>query len=115
MRTRQQRRRIQIRIFAELHDALGDLVGVRLFFVGVFEEFGRDELRANAVRRVVVALVAQHADDLRGERRVQQLDDGLAVGFRIARRDRAFHHLLARACAQRAQIGDERVSSGRRL
>ena len=113
MGSRQQRRRIEIRIFAELHDALGDLVGMRLFLVGVFQELGRNEFRANAVSRVVVSLVAQHADDFRGERRIQQFDDGLAVRLRVARRDRALHHLFARTRAQRAQIGNEGVVPGR--
>ena len=107
MRARQQRRRVQIRILPELHDALGDLVGMRLFLVRVLEELRGDEFRADAVGGVVVPLVTQHADDFRGERRVQQLDDRLAILLGETRRHRAFHHLLARARAQRGQVGDE--------
>ena len=56
----------------------GDLVGVRLLLVRVLEELGRDALRVDARRHEVVALVAQHADDLGRQRLVQDLDHGLA-------------------------------------
>jgi hypothetical protein len=52
-----------------------------------------------------VALVAQHADDFGRERGIEQVDDRLAIGFRVAPRDGALHHLIARA--QRGQIRDE--------
>ena len=63
----------EVGLAAELRDALGDLVGVLLLVVGVLEELGRHALGVDALRHEVVALVAQHADDLGGERLVQQL------------------------------------------
>ncbi len=40
--------RVQVRLAAELHDALGDLVRMGLFLVGVLEEFLLDGLAGHA-------------------------------------------------------------------
>ena len=66
---------IEIRFAAELDDAFGDPVGMRLLFVRVLEELGLHALRVDALRHEVVPLVAQHADDLGRERLVQHLHD----------------------------------------
>ena len=60
------------------------------------------------LRHEVVPLVAQDADDLGGERLVEELDHGLAVGP-VARGDRALLDVLARACAERLDVGEERL------
>ena len=92
--------RREVGLAAELHDALGDLVGVRLLLVRVVEELLRDALRMNAARHEVVTPVAQHAHELGRERVVEQLEHDAAVGG-IARRHRALVDVLARALAQR--------------
>ena len=48
-------------------------VGVSHLFGGVHGKLGRDVRRSQAVRGVVVALVAQHAHQLGGQRIVEQL------------------------------------------
>ena len=63
---------VEVRLAAELHDALRDQVGVRLLLAGVLEELVGDGLGVDARRHEVVALVAQDADDLGRERLVQQ-------------------------------------------
>ena len=62
----------------KLHDALGDHVGVFRFLVRVHQELIGDGRRGQALGRVVMALVAQDADELGGERVVEQLDDVVA-------------------------------------
>ena len=79
---------------AELHDPLGDEIGVALLLVGVLEELSGHRLGVDARRHVVVALVTQDAHELRRERFVEQAQDGLAVRA-IAFGDRAFLHMAA--------------------
>ena len=76
---------IEVGLAAQLDDALGDLVGVRLLLVGVLEELGLHRLGMDAGGHVVVPLVAQDAHDLGGQRVVQDLADRL----RRRRRSRA--------------------------
>ena len=64
--------RRQIRFAAELDDAFGDLVGVALFLVRVCEKLLGDRLRVDAARHEVVTPIAQHANDLGGQRIVEQ-------------------------------------------
>ena len=99
-------RRVEVGLAAELHDALRDLVGVRLLLVRVLQELGLDRFGVNSLRHEVVALVAQHAHDLGGERLVQDLAHRRRVGS-VAGRDRAFLDVLARTLAQRLYVGQE--------
>ncbi len=69
----------QVGLAAQLHDAFGQPVGVVLFLGGVLGEFRRHRLGVQAAGHEEVALVAQHTDDLGGQRFVQQLEHGLAV------------------------------------
>lgn len=69
------------------------------FLVGVLEELGGGDARLKAGGHEVVALVAQEADQLGGERFVEQAQDGLAIG-RIAFGDRAFLDVLAGTVAK---------------
>jgi len=46
----------------------GDHVSVLLFLFGVLQKLFGDGLRVDSGRHEVVTLVAQHADDLRGQR-----------------------------------------------
>src|SRR5471030_1560591 len=93
MATARQCCRIKIRFAVQLDDALGQPVGVFLLLVGVFEELGLDRAVLQARHRVVVALVAQHTDQLGGQRAVQQRDDAYAVAL-VAIGDRAVGEVL---------------------
>ena len=62
----------EVRLAAELHDALGDLVGVLLLLLRVFEELGLDRIGEHARRHEVMAVVAQHADPFGRQRFVEQ-------------------------------------------
>ena len=55
----------QIRRAAELGDALGDLVRIDSLLVGMLEKLLGHGARVNALRHVVVPLVAEHADESR--------------------------------------------------
>ena len=55
-----------------------------------------------------MALVAQHADELRRQRLVEDLDHGLAVGL-VARRDGALLDVLAGPLAQGLDVGEKRL------
>src|SRR3954468_10987806 len=96
---------------AELRDALGDLVGVLLLLLGVLEKFRRHALRVDALRHEVMALVAQRADDLGGERLVQELQHHAAVGV-VAGSHRPFGDVLPGTPAQRLDVGEERSPAG---
>ena len=74
----------------------------------VLEELGRHALGVDALRHEVVALVAQHADDLGRERLVEQPHHRLAVGA-VAGRHRALLDVLAGAAAQFLDVGQERL------
>jgi len=50
-----------------------------LLLVGVLEELLGHSLRVDARGHVVVALVAEHTDELGGERLVEKTQDGLAI------------------------------------
>ncbi len=96
----------EVRLAVELRDALGDLVGVLLLLVGVLEELLRDRLRVDARGHEVVPLVAEHADDLRRQRLVQDLDDRLAVGA-VALGHRPLLHMLPRSFPKRLDVRKE--------
>ena len=98
--------RVQVRLAPELHDAGGDLVGVPLLLVRVLEELRGHGLGVDPLGHEVVALVAQHADDLGGQRLVEQLHHRLAVRL-VALGHRAVLDVLARALAERLDVGHE--------
>jgi len=68
--------RTEVRLAAELGNSFCDLVGMRLFLAGMFEEFLRHALGVDTFRQIVMRLVAQHANDLRGKRLVQNAHYG---------------------------------------
>jgi hypothetical protein len=80
MRARGKRFGVEVGFAPELHDALGDAVGVFLFLVRVLEELGLDRVREHARRHEEMPVVTQHADPLGGQGFVEQADDLLAVG-----------------------------------
>ena len=71
---------VEVGLALQLRDAQRDLVGVAQLLVGVLEELGGDRAGVEAVGHEVVPLVAEHADDLGGQRLVEHLDHLLAVG-----------------------------------
>src|SRR5579864_1536022 len=81
------------------------------FLVCMFQEFGCDGRGVNAGSHEIVALVAQHADDLGSECFIQQLDHDLAVGC-VAGCHGAFLDVLPRALAQGRDIGQRRSRLG---
>src|SRR5581483_2691174 len=96
----------EVGLAAELRDALGDLVGVLLLVLRVLQELRSDAFGVDALRREVMALVAQRADDLRGERFVQELQHHAAVGV-IAGSHRPLGDVLPGALAQRLDVRQE--------
>src|SRR5262249_43680933 len=86
----------------------GDLVGVLLLVLRVLEELRRHALGVDALRHEVMALVAQDAHDLGGERLVQQLHHRVAVGL-VAGRHGAARDVLSGPAAQLLDIGQERL------
>jgi hypothetical protein len=97
---------VQVRLAPELGDALGDEVGVRLLLVRVLEELLGHRLGVDARGHVVVALVAEHADELGGERLVEQAQDGLAIAA-IGLGDGALLDVAARAAAELLDVGEK--------
>ena len=76
---------VEVRLALELRDAQRDLVGVPQLLVGVLEELGGHRPGVEPVGHEVVALVAEDADDLGGQRLVEHLDH-LRRGRRRRRR-----------------------------
>ncbi len=112
MAARSEPLRREVRLAAQLHYARRDLIGVLLLLVRVLEKLGRDALRMNTARHVVVTLIAQNADKLGRERLVEQLDHRVAVGA-VAFRHRAAFYMLARALAQRLDVAKKRLVAHR--
>ena len=97
---------IEVRRAIELDDALGDLVGVALLFVGVLQKLLGHCLGVNATGHEVMALVAQDADNFGGQRFVEHAQRGLQIGL-VALRDRAFFNVLAGAAANFLDVAQE--------
>ena len=76
----------------------------------MLQELRGDRVGVDALGHEVVTLVAQHADDLRGQRLVEQLDHGLAVGP-VSIGDRAFFDVLPRPATKLGDVGHERLVS----
>lgn len=72
--------------------------GVPLLLRGMLQEFLRDALRVDASGHEVEPPVSQHADDLRREGFIEQLDRRRSIDP-IGLRDGPLFHVLARACA----------------
>src|SRR5437773_5272612 len=103
---------IQIRLAAELHNPLRDAVGMILFLRSVLLELLLHRVRAQTLCHEIVTLVAQDAHDLRRERVVQDLDDGIAIGA-ITRRHCPFLDVRACPLAERCDIGEMGAGMGR--
>jgi hypothetical protein len=54
----------------------------------------------------MVSPVSQYADDLRGQRFIQQFDDGFSIRF-VARRDRSIFDMLTRTITQSLDVGEK--------
>ncbi len=93
-----QRSRVEIGLAAELLDAFGDFVGVFALGVGVFLELIAHGHGMNAGGHEVVVHVAQHANDLRSQRFVQNGDGLLRRHLRRCRLPRRLRFFLQRAC-----------------
>src|SRR5437879_3769768 len=89
---------IEVGLAAQLRDPLRDPVGMLLLLAGMDEEFGLHRLRVDALGHIMVALVAQDADQLGRQRLVQHLDYLLAVAL-VAGGDRAVLDAAARPLA----------------
>ena len=96
----------EVGLAAELDDPSGGHVGMHLLLVRVLEELLGDGTGVDALGGEVVALVAQHAHQLGGEDLVQDRDHPLAVGG-VGVGDRSLLDLLARATAERLDVGQE--------
>jgi hypothetical protein len=79
------------------------LVRVLLFLRRVFGEFRGHRFGVQSTGHEVVALVAQHTDDLGGQRLVQQFQHGLPV-CTVAVRDGARFNILTRLGAYRLHV-----------
>lgn len=97
-------RSVEFGLAAQLHDAFGQLVGVFRFLVGVLEEFLGGDMGFNTVGHEIVTFVAQHADQLSGQRFVEQAQDFLAIGI-VAFGHGAVFDVLAGALTQGAYVG----------
>jgi hypothetical protein len=94
---------IELRLATQLHDALGQTVGVVGFLDGVFEEFVSGDIGFQAVGHEVVALVAQHADQFGRQRFIEQTQHFFAVGA-VAFGHCAVFDMLPSALAQGLNI-----------
>jgi hypothetical protein len=101
---------IEVWLAAQLYDTLRDQVGVSLLFVGVLQKLGRNTLGVDAASHEIVTLVAQHANNLGGQRFVQNLDDGVAVSG-VPFGDRALFDMFPGALAQCFDVGKKRFFS----
>src|SRR5471030_110998 len=99
--------RVEVGRAVELGDALRDHVGVLLLFAGVLRELVGHRLRVDARGHVVMALVAQHADDLGRQRVVQQLDGGVDVAA-VGLGDGTLLDVFARPALDLFDVGEER-------
>src|SRR5579885_3053336 len=94
---------------AQLHNPLRDLVGMRLFLNGVLHELRLHPRGPNACRRKVMASIAEHADNLGGQRLVEQLTDCLRL-LLISQRHCAILDLLTCTLAERFDVRQKRRS-----
>jgi len=95
---------VEVRLAAQLHDAFGQLVGVLGFLAGVLQELLGGHVGLHALGHVVMAFVAQHTHQLRGQRVVEQAQHLLAVGV-IAFGHGALVNILASGFTQGVLVG----------
>ncbi|MNN44362.1 hypothetical protein D3C81_1586490 [compost metagenome] len=112
MRACGQRVRIEVRLAAQLDDALGQFAGMCLLLLRVFQELALDCVGQHALGHEVVPVVAQHAYIFGGQRVVEQLDHHLAVGA-VAVGDRSVLDVLPCPLAQGLAIADASDLGGR--
>ena len=103
--------RVEVGLALQLRDPQRDLIGVLLLLGGVLEELGGHGRGVEPLRRVVVALVAEHAHELGGQRLVEHVDHPLAVGA-IGLRDRTLLDRRSRTCPQGLHVGQELLRHG---
>src|SRR5450631_2294185 len=83
-----------------------------LLLARVLQKLVRDRAGVDALGHEIMALVTQHADNLRRQRFVEKLDRGFGIAA-VARGHRAFLDVLARALAQGLYVGEKwRVFDG---
>src|ERR1700704_3568159 len=80
MRSLAQRRRVEVRLPAQLCDPTGDLVRVALLLSRMLFELGGDLWSVQTSRRKVVPLVAQYAHQFGSKRLVAHVDHPSQVG-----------------------------------
>src|SRR5213593_2995725 len=85
--------RVQVRLAAELIDPLGEEIEMLLFLLRVLSELFLDRLAGEPGRADGVELVAEDADDLRGDRVVQEGDRVFHLAA-VVLRHRAFAQML---------------------
>src|SRR5262245_11400441 len=100
--------RIHVGYPTELHDALGDGVGVLLLLLRVLEELVGYGLTVDAAHHEVVVAIAERADDLGGERIVEHLHHPRTVRDVCAGHRPAIHVLASAA----ANVGNVQLEPG---
>src|SRR4051794_685722 len=63
-----------------MNDALRNLIGMTLLFIGMLQKFRSDALGINAAGHKMMASVPQYTNDFSRQRFIQKLDYRLAVG-----------------------------------
>src|SRR5438876_1019149 len=102
--------RVQVRLAAELIDPLGEEIEMLLFLLRVLSELFLDRLAGEPGRADGVVLVAEDADDLRGDRVVQE-GDGVFHLAPVVLRDGAFAQMLPSPAPNLLDIRKEPLSS----
>src|SRR5579863_6599564 len=103
--------RVEIRLAAKLVDALGNLLRMSPFVLGMLGELRLHAFAGQAVGGNSVLGVAQHADQLRRQDRLQDVDGFLDVAAIIGAQ-RPLLQMLARAITQSLDVRQERFFAG---
>src|SRR4029453_7411712 len=97
---------IEVRLASQLGDPFGGHISMSLLLIGVLQEFLGDRLGVNSGGHVVMTLVAQHADDFRGQNFIKYLNHCLPV-CGVAASDGTLLHVLPGTPAEFLYICDE--------
>src|SRR5688572_14131407 len=97
--------RRKVRCAPELHDALREPIHVQQVLSGMLDECCHEIRRGRGLCNEVLTLVAQHGDDLRGERVVQKAQHDIHI-HAVVRRDGAILDVTARAIPDRLYVED---------
>src|SRR5262249_39084232 len=108
MASRQEALRVEVGRAAELPDALGDLIGVPLLLLRVLLELLRHALAVDPRGHEVVAPIPERADDLGGQRLVEQLERRGQVGP-VVGRDRPLLYVLSGSAPDLLDVAEERL------